>query len=103
MNVLVDGKLTIGKHVTSSSREMILHLSDSEKHLEYCVQFWAPQHERQIGILEWVQKGMWTPLTENLLYKDRLIKVGSFSREKAQGHPWKYKGTVKGQKAQTEI
>jgi len=76
----------IKRSVTSRSKEVILPLCSAlvRPHLEYCIEFWGPQHKKDVELLEWAQRRAMKMIRrlDYLPYVDRLTKLGFFSLDK---------------------
>ena len=72
--------------MTNRLREVILPLCSAlvRTHPEYCIKFWGPQHKKDTGLLEEVQRraSKIIRVLEYLHYEDKLRELGLFKVEK---------------------
>ena len=65
---------------------MILYCALVRPHLDYCIQFWAPQFKKNRELLEIVQhRATMIKGVENLPYNEKLRELCLFSLKETEG------------------
>ena len=68
---------------------ILLYSALVRPHLKYCIQAWSPQQQREVELLEWVQRRDMKVIRglKYLSFEDTLREIGLFNLEKAPGRP----------------